>query len=102
MQISHYDISHKDPALGGMQRGDPRSELVLATFNSRDHFQILLQGFDPPPPGSPTMKHNIATDISPLAQVRKGVYRTPTLVLHGRKDTVVPVEQSCRFVNALR
>jgi acetyl esterase/lipase len=38
--------------------------------------------------------------ISPLAHVRPGL--PPTLILHGTADTVVPIAQSRRYVEALR
>lgn len=40
--------------------------------------------------------------ISPLAHVRAGAYRTPTYIIHGTRDDLVPWTQSQRTVAALQ
>lgn len=40
--------------------------------------------------------------ISPLAQIKKGVYRTPTFLVHCKENDLIPWQQSQRFVEALR
>lgn len=49
--------------------------------------------------GSPTEKPDAYAQASPLALVPLGV---PTVCVHGISDTLVPVEQSQRFVDAAR
>lgn len=39
--------------------------------------------------------------ISPLAQVQKGTYRTPTFLIHGTRDDLIPWQQSEEFRDAL-
>lgn len=39
--------------------------------------------------------------ISPLAQVQNGNYRTPTFVIIGDEDEIVPFHTSVNFINAL-
>jgi dipeptidyl aminopeptidase/acylaminoacyl peptidase len=42
----------------------------------------------------------IAT-ISPYAQILKGKYRTPTFLIHGKKDDLIPWQQTLRVQEAL-
>ncbi|KAL8998454.1 MAG: hypothetical protein Q9169_002491 [Polycauliona sp. 2 TL-2023] len=51
----------------------------------------------PPPPSASAI-----ASISPLAQIRRGTYRTPTFLIHGRPDDMIPWQQSHRTVDALR
>ncbi|KAI0541767.1 hypothetical protein GGR58DRAFT_456118 [Xylaria digitata] len=39
--------------------------------------------------------------VSPYAQILKGVYKTPTFLIHGTKDDLVPWQQSVRVSEAL-
>ena len=34
--------------------------------------------------------------VSPLAQIRNGHYKTPTFIIHGTLDDLIPVEQAQR------
>jgi acetyl esterase/lipase len=47
--------------------------------------------------GSPTQEPNAYADASPIARTPLGV---PSVCVHGRDDTTVPIEQSERFVKA--
>lgn len=47
--------------------------------------------------GSPTQKPDAYADASPIARLPLGV---PSMCVHGRGDTIVPMEQSERFVSA--
>jgi acetyl esterase/lipase len=40
--------------------------------------------------------------ISPIAQVKNGRYHTPTYIVHGTDDEVVPYNSAVKFVQALR
>lgn len=107
MQISYYDPTSKDATLGGLCPGDPRSELVFATFHSERMTQILMQGFKASDQkDDDTASHDFeesqVVEISPLAQIRAGKYHVPTFILHGTEDDVVPVSQSVEFEHALR
>lgn len=106
VQISYYNPPGKDAALGGLALGDPRSELVFATFHSKNMAQILLQGFETcgkDDEGTTSHPEPLqVSEISPLAQVRADNYRVPTFILHGSEDKVVPVSQSVEFDSALR
>lgn len=91
--------------LGGwMAPQDARSRICLHMNWKGQTLPILLHGLQ---------KHHdlasppsiINTDqirrISPLAQIRRGAYATPTFILHGTKDDLIPWEQSQRTYEAL-
>ena len=40
--------------------------------------------------------------ISPLAQVQRNTYRTPTYLIHGTRDDLIPWQQSQEFRDALQ
>jgi acetyl esterase/lipase len=40
--------------------------------------------------------------VSPYAQIQKGVYRTPTFVIHGTDDGLILWSQSVRTMEALK
>ena len=40
-------------------------------------------------------------DISPLAQIRKGAFKTPTFIIHGAGDDLIPWKQAKRTYEAL-
>ncbi len=46
-------------------------------------------------------KEQIAS-INPYAQIQMGNYKTPTFIMHGTDDDLVPCEQSWKTVEALR
>lgn len=105
MQISYYDPPSKNAALGGLVPGDPRSELVFATFHSQKMAQIMLRGFGTCNGDEDSESHfalSQISKISPLAQIRAGKYGVPTFILHGSEDDVVPAGQSVDFESALR
>lgn len=39
--------------------------------------------------------------ISPMAQLRSGIYTTPTFLIHGEDDEIVPFHTAKKFVTAL-
>ncbi|UKZ74609.1 putative secondary metabolism biosynthetic enzyme [Trichoderma virens FT-333] len=98
---SHAFSSTDTSGLGWVKPGDPRSELVLALVKEKNGMALLLDGI---PADGDTLKapepERVAA-ISPLAQVQKGNYRTPTFVIIGDEDEIVPFHTSVNFVNAL-
>ena len=40
--------------------------------------------------------------ISPMAQLRAGTYTTPTFLIHGENDEIVPYHTAVKFASALR
>jgi acetyl esterase/lipase len=46
-------------------------------------------------------ENDIIAKISPYAQILKGAYRTPTFLIHGKGDDLIPWQQTERFQQAL-
>lgn len=67
-----------------------------------DVAKILDDGDDPTEwlQTKPTQER--IASISPMARVRAGEYTTPTFVVHGTSDKVVPFGAALDFVSALR
>ncbi|KAL8941134.1 MAG: hypothetical protein Q9216_002433 [Gyalolechia sp. 2 TL-2023] len=111
---------HSDSTnLGWLKPGDPRSELVLSLFQESGHrsLSILLNGlpeeqnetFDgmnssesAAAAPDPLISKQQLDSINPIAQVRAGKYTTPTFIVHGSEDEVLPCGMSVAFVEALR
>ena len=96
-----------------MSLSDPRSRIILHMNWKGQTLPILLNGlpskaFAATFPKStdyanlPQPSEEQIAFINPLAQVRNGAYRTPTYLIHGTKDDLVPWQQSQQFADALR
>jgi len=81
-----------------MTLADTRRRFVLHMNWRAKTVPFLLHG---PSPSPPLTKTQIAS-ISPYAQILTGAYRTPTFLIHGRPDDLIPWQQSARTVEALR
>jgi acetyl esterase/lipase len=102
--MTRWNVPLSKRALGGwMEPTDPRSRLALyMNWNGRT-LHVLLRGLDihtKEEPETPTAADIEA--VSPLAQVRHGIYRTPTFIVHPREDDLIPWEQAQRMDDALR
>ncbi|KAL4987377.1 hypothetical protein BDW68DRAFT_188060 [Aspergillus falconensis] len=100
------------PAGGWMAPDDPRSRIVLHMNWKGQCLPVLLRGL----PHSDSVSSDEAEQlmsqpqpnieeiqrVSPYAQIQKGVYRTPTFVIHGTEDDLIPYQQSVRTVQALK
>lgn len=89
VKFSNYDgpkLTASEQNLGFLPPGDPRSELVLSLFKEGDGLSLLLNGFG----SSKSATKTQIQSISAMTQVRNGVYRTPTFIVHGERDEVVP------------
>jgi acetyl esterase/lipase len=96
-------------ALGGwMSQEDARSRVILHMNWEGKTLPIIINGLhrsDSPiarsviPPSEPTAEQIRA--ISPLAQIRAGNYDTPTYLIHGTLDDLVPWQQAQRTYDAL-
>ncbi|KAL5328987.1 hypothetical protein ACEPPN_002496 [Leptodophora sp. 'Broadleaf-Isolate-01'] len=116
--ITNYTSPSLTPSetnLGFLLPGDPRSELVLSLFKDGNGLSLLLNGFpttssspthststnpanSPPRTATPSQIHS----ISPLSQVRTGTYRTPTFIIHGENDEVVPCCMAVGFEREMK
>jgi dipeptidyl aminopeptidase/acylaminoacyl peptidase len=87
--------------LGWVKPGDPRSELVLSLFKESHGLNIMLNGLTSDGSWMRQPSPERVAYISPMAQVRSGTYNTPTFIIHGERDEIVPVRTAVKFVNAL-
>ncbi|PWY93856.1 ketoacyl-synt-domain-containing protein [Aspergillus sclerotioniger CBS 115572] len=99
---SHSFNSTDTSGLGWIQPGDPLSELVLALVKEENGMGLLLDGI--PTDGEKIKRPDLkrAAAISPLAQVRAGNYQTPTFLIIGKEDEIVPFQTAVEFTNALK
>jgi acetyl esterase/lipase len=94
-------------ALGGwMSLDDPRSRVILHMNWEGKSLPVLLNGLNRTSdnrvsnPPFPSVEQVQAA--SPLAQIRAGWYKTPTFLIHGTRDDLVPWEASKRTYEALK
>ncbi|KAL4994636.1 hypothetical protein BDV10DRAFT_188837 [Aspergillus recurvatus] len=100
------------PAGGWMAPDDPRSRIVLHMNWKGQCLPVLLRGLPHSDSVSPSEAEQLMSQsqpdiqeiqrVSPYAQIQKGVYRTPTFVIHGTEDDLIPYQQSVRTVQALK
>ncbi|KAH7313944.1 hypothetical protein B0I35DRAFT_480583 [Stachybotrys elegans] len=102
--ITRYNVPPSKRALGGwMAPSDPRSRIALYMNWHGRTLDVLLNGLD-----KNDKQRDLATPtneamqaISPLAQVRKGTYKTPTFLIHPRQDDLIPWRQAERTWQAM-
>ncbi|THC96047.1 hypothetical protein EYZ11_004468 [Aspergillus tanneri] len=106
--ITAYNPPRTKRALGGwMAPSDPRSRIALH-MNWKGHtLPILLNGLSPRHDAQssvdlPEPTREQIQSVSPLAQIRHGAYTTPTFIIHGTKDDLIPWQQAVRTFEALR
>lgn len=91
--------------LGWVHPNDPRSELVLALFKEGIGLPLLLNGLSSIQDHSSNQLRyphpDLIAEISPLAQLQTGRYRTPTFLIHSTKDEIVPFSGAARFADAM-
>lgn len=109
--ITGYNPPAGTKALGGwMTLSDYRSRIALHMNWTGQTLPILLHGQkhwkgqqersrDIGVLPQPTTSEIRA--VSPLAQIRSGSYRSPTFLIHGTLDDLIPVEQAKRTYNEL-
>ncbi|KAL2257749.1 hypothetical protein VTK26DRAFT_9223 [Humicola hyalothermophila] len=115
--ITNYATNTIDATnMGWVRPGDPRSELVLSLFKEGNGLPLLLNGLPSSSSSSSggsdnnNNNNNWATPpaadkvayISPLAHVRDGSYATPTYLVHGTQDEIVPYRTAVRFAGECR
>jgi acetyl esterase/lipase len=109
--ISGYNSSTKERPLGGwMSTSDPRSRIALHMNWKGQTLPMLLKGWmhssESPSDGSspddlPCPSDEEVQAVSPQYQIRTGQYRTPTFLIHGTTDDLVPCAQSESTYRAL-
>lgn len=101
--ITSYKIpAHHKPIGGWMSVSDPRSRIVLHMNWHGQTLPVLLHGLpsrtakvtgvEMRSMDQPSQEEIIS--ISPLAQILRGNYRTPTFLVHGTRDDLIPWQQS--------
>jgi acetyl esterase/lipase len=105
-------VAYSPPAsarlLGGwMSLQDPRSRIVLYMNWNGAALPILINGLSKETSRDertkvPMPNREQIRSISPLAHVQDGTYRTPTYLIHGTADDLVPWQQSKRMMDALQ
>lgn len=85
-----------------MEPGDPRSELILGMNKAPNFVPFLLNGFTAETPEGAKVSLERVASISALAQVRRGNYKTPTFVIHGDRDEMIPYTMATDFAEAMR
>jgi acetyl esterase/lipase len=102
--ITSYNVPPTKRAMGGwMAPSDPRSRLALYMNVHGRTLHVLLNGLDKKTRVEPAIPApSDISELSPLAQIRKGAYATPTFVIHPRQDDLIPWQQAHRSYTALR
>ncbi|KAL9081765.1 MAG: hypothetical protein Q9159_007056 [Coniocarpon cinnabarinum] len=109
--IVAYNPSPQTKPVGGwMAPSDARSRIALWMNWRGRHLHLLLHGVTkkrvPPSDANGELALPSPTEaqiraVSPLAQIKGGHYRTPTFIVHGTRDDLIPWEQSQATHDAL-
>ena len=111
--ITGYNVDPKKCAAGGwMSLSDPRSRIVLHMNWTGQALPVLINGLPSKntisPDTNPKQWLNLPQPpnqkdvaISPYAQIVRGNYKTPTYLIHGTKDDLIPWQQMQRTYDAL-
>ncbi|KAK4173355.1 putative polyketide synthase, partial [Triangularia setosa] len=97
-----YNPPTSAKAVGGwMSVLDPRSRLALYMNHQGKTLEVLLHGVSAIN-GDTKVSEQEALAVSPLAQVQRKRYRTPTFIIHPRQDDLIPWQQAQRMYRALK
>ncbi|KAI1499966.1 hypothetical protein F5X99DRAFT_430171 [Biscogniauxia marginata] len=111
--ITAYNIPPKLMATGGwMTPKDARSRLVLHMNWHGQTLPVLFRGLPSAASVSPTEAHKFnhleqppnedIVQASPYAQIIRGNYKSPTHIVFGTKDDLIPWQQAQRTADAMR
>jgi len=108
-KLAHYSgVSAWEPMSDPRVRNDPRCRIVLHMNWKAQTLPVLLSGLQSkvaeggriPVPSDQTALPQPSTQeivhCSPLAQMKRGFYTTPTFLVHGMADELIPWQQSQR------
>ncbi|KAJ5223942.1 hypothetical protein N7468_008484 [Penicillium chermesinum] len=105
--ISDTPITSYNPSAakaGWMSPHDPRSLIALHMNWKGQTLPILMSKKRPNKSGSVELNFPSPEEIqaiSPLAQIRAKNYHTPTFIVHGMRDDLIPISQTQRTTSAL-
>ncbi|KAL4811694.1 putative polyketide synthase [Aspergillus spinulosporus] len=103
--IAGYNPPPQERALGGwMATSDPRSRIALHMNWTGQTLEMILKGwrYIHKSDQIPRPTDGEIQAVSPHYQIRTGNYRTPTFLIHGTMDDLVPCEQTESTYDALR
>lgn len=102
--IVAYNVPPRKRALGGwMASDDARSRLALYMNWHGRTLHVLLHGLDKRSRAEAAAPSpQLIAQVSPQANIRRGLYATPTFIIHPREDDLIPWQQSIRTFEALR
>lgn len=112
-QITNYGlVGAWEPLSDARIRTDPRCRIVLHMNWKAQTLPIIIGGLPSKDAAMKTKAKNWQAlpqpspeeiiPVSPRAQIVRGNYQTPTFMVHGTKDDLIPWEQSRDTYNALR
>ena len=111
---SHYPETNVNYPGMLMSLEDPRWRFVLHMNWRAQHLQVLLNGLPSKTrlrstgqtvsslSNMPIPSQERIASISPLSQIQRGNYLTPTYLVHGTADDLIPWQHSQRTVEELR
>ena len=98
--MASYDNEQVEGMTGWVRPNDPRSAFILRQFVEGHGVQDMLHGlyddWEKPP------AEEKVTAASPMARVTNGKYTTPTYLIHGGEDEVIPYNETVAFFDALQ
>lgn len=110
LKLAHYSaVSAWEPLSDPRVRNDPRCRIVLHMNWKAQTLPVLLSGLQPivtedgrnsvscDQTALPQPSTQEIVRCSPLAQVKRGFYTTPTFLVHGTADELIPWQQSQRM-----
>ncbi|KAF2994037.1 t1pks [Curvularia kusanoi] len=113
--ITQYNIDAKKAALGGwLAPSDARSRIVLHMNMAAQMLPIILHGLPSESAARaqgrapadfvklPQPSPEEVVSISPYSQIVRGNYHTPTFLIHGTEDDLIPCNQPKMVYEALR
>ena len=98
--ITAYNPPSASRAVGGwMTTKDSRSRIVLYMNWKGKTLPVLINGLTSKGENADTKRRTLAPtvqqiqSISPMAQIREATYKTPTFLIHGTRDDLIPWRQ---------
>jgi len=97
-----FKCDSKRTFLTGLSMGGYGSWLIAANNPKKFTALAVICGGVIPPPGVKVPGADIAVPADPYGAIALKIGRTPVWVFHGGADTVVPVSESRKMVEALK
>lgn len=98
--MASYDNAEIEGMTGWVRPNDPRSAFILRQFVEGNGVQDMLHGLHDDWENPPSEEKVTAAD--PMARVRNGEYATPTYLIHGDEDEIIPCRETMAFFDALQ